>query len=81
MVVELDPIADHSAGVLLVFEAVAVRALLLQGADDPLDHAVLLRAVRRDELLFQSVAAHQLRVAATGEHQAVVGPQQERRTS
>ena len=49
MVVELDPVADHAAGVLLAFEPMAMRTLLLQGADDPLDHPVLLRAVRRDE--------------------------------
>ena len=64
VVVELDPVADHAAGVLLVLETVAVDALLLQCADDPLDHAVLLRTVRRVELLSQTVAAHQTRVAA-----------------
>lgn len=42
VVVELDPVADHAAGVLLAFEAVPMCALLLQGADDPLDHPVLL---------------------------------------
>lgn len=51
MVVELDPVADHSHRVLLGFEAVPVDALLLQGADHALDHAILLRAVRGDELL------------------------------
>ena len=33
VVVELDPIADHAAGVLQGFEAVAVDALLFQRAD------------------------------------------------
>src|SRR3546814_4976067 len=47
-VVELDPVADHPAGVLLGFKAMTVRALLLERPDDALDHAVLLRAVRRD---------------------------------
>lgn len=79
MVVELDPAADHAHGVLLGFEAVAVHALLLQRPDHALHHAVLLRAVRGDELLLQAVAAHQPRVRTTGENQAVVRPQQERR--
>ena len=78
VVVELDPVADHATGVLLVLEAVPVDTRLLQGA--ALDHAVLLRTVRGDERLPQAVAAHQTRVAATGEDQAVVGPQQEGRT-
>ena len=39
--------------------------------------AVLLRAVRRDELLLQAVAAYQLRETATGENQAVILTQQE----
>ena len=79
MVVELDPVADYSAGVLQGFEAVSMRALLLDRADDALDHAVLLLAVRRDELLAQAVALDQARVVAAGEHQAVIRAQQERR--
>lgn len=51
VVVELDPVADHPDRVLLALEAIAVCTLLLQRADDTLDHAVLLRAMRRDELL------------------------------
>ena len=78
MVVELDPVADHSHRVLLGFEAVPVDALLLQGADHALDHAVLLRAVRGDELLAQAVAADQSGVVPTGKYQAVVRTQQGR---
>src|SRR3546814_16556112 len=77
-VVELDPVADHPAGVLLGFNALPVRALLLERPDDALDHAVLLRAVRRDEFLVQAVALHVARVVASGEQQAVVLSQQER---
>ncbi|WP_435166963.1 hypothetical protein [Falsirhodobacter sp. 1013] len=58
-------------------EAVSVNALLLQRPDDALDHAVLLRAVRGDELLAEAVAANQTRVMAAGEDQAVVRSQQE----
>src|SRR3546814_2153911 len=62
---------------LLGFKAVPVRALLFQGPDDPLHHAVLLRTVRRDELLLQAIAAHQTGVVAAGKHQAIVRAQQE----
>src|SRR5690242_20966752 len=55
-------------------------ALLLESADQALDHAVLLRAVRRDELLLQAVAAYQRGVAAAGEYQTVVRAKQERCT-
>ena len=40
-----DSAADHSHRVPLGFEAVPVDALLLQGADHALNHAILLRAV------------------------------------
>ena len=63
---------------LLGFEAVPVGALLLQGAYHPFHHAVLMRAVRADELLAQAVAAHQMRAVPAGEHKAVVRAQQER---
>ena len=51
VVVEADPVADDPTGMLQGLEAVAVDALLFQRADHPLDHSVLLRAVRRDEFL------------------------------
>ena len=57
-------------------EALAVDALLLDRPDDALDHAVLLRAVGRDELLLQPVASDKGGIAVRGEDQAVVGPQQ-----
>jgi hypothetical protein len=48
-----------------------VDALVLQCPDDALDHAVLLGAVRCDELLLQPIAAVQGGVAAACEDQAV----------
>lgn len=72
VVVELDSVTDHAHGVLLGFEAVAMCALFLQGTDDPLHHAVLLRAVQGDELLLQAIAADQSGVGAAGEDQTVV---------
>ena len=68
VVVKLNPVADHAAGVLQRLEAIPVLAILLQCTDDALDHAVLLRAVCRDEFLTQAVATHQCREAAAGEH-------------
>ena len=59
MVIEVDPVTDNSHRVLPGFGAVAMNALLLQGPDQSFDHAVLLRAMRRDELLTQAVAPHE----------------------
>ena len=67
VVVELDPVADDTARMLLGFESVPMRALLLQRPDHAFDHAVLLRAVRRDELLPESVAARQTGIGTAGE--------------
>ena len=78
MVVETDPVRDHAAGMLQGLEPVAVHALILERANHAHDRAVLLRAVRGDELLLQAIAFDQGCTAAAGEHQAVVGPQQER---
>ncbi len=72
VVVELNPVANDTTGVLQGFEAVAVDALLLQCPDHPLHQTVLLRGVGRDELLLQSLAFHQRRIAAAGEDQTVV---------
>ena len=78
-VVEADPLSDDARGVLLGLEAMTVYALLLQGPGDALDHAVLLWAMRRDELLPETITAHEARIGPRGEHQPVIGPQQERR--
>ena len=61
MVIEADPIPDHTARVLQGLEPVAVNSLILAGPDDPLDHSVLLGAVGRDELLAQAWRAAQRR--------------------
>ena len=79
VVVKLNPVADHAAGVLQSLETMPVRALFLQSSDYPFHHAILLRTVRRDELLLKAIATHQGREAAAGEDQAVVTAQQERR--
>jgi hypothetical protein len=68
VVVELDPVGDDPTFVLQAFDAVPMRALFLESPDHTLDHAVLLRTVRSDELLLQAVAAHRTRISPTGEH-------------
>lgn len=72
MVVKTNPVADDAAGMLQEFKPVPIGALLLQRPDDAFNHAVLLRAMRRDEPLAQAVATHQRRIAAAREHQAVI---------
>lgn len=70
MVVKLNPVADHAAGVLQSLETMPVRALFLQSVDYPLHYAILLRAVRCYELLLETIATHQSREGAAGEDQA-----------
>ena len=60
VIVEVDSIADCSRGLLKVFKAMSVDILLLQGPNDAFDHTVLLRTVRRNELLSQAVTSDQL---------------------
>lgn len=78
VVVKAYPVSDHAAGVLYGLEAMSMRALFVERADHAFNHAILLRAVRCDELLTQPVASHQRGVAARREDQPVVGSQQER---
>lgn len=78
LVVEANPVANDPQGMDLALKAVAMHALLLECPDYALHHPVLLRAVRRDEFLFQAVAAHQARVVTAGEDQTVIRAQQER---
>lgn len=74
VVLATNPVADGTGGMLDVIEGLSVGALLLQRRDDALDHAVLLVAVRRDELLLQSVASNQKGVFPSGEDEAILGP-------
>jgi len=74
-VVVPDPVADDPRGVLLRLEAMTMGALFFERSDHPLDHPVLLRAVRRDELLAQPVAFNHPRVRSRRKYQAIIGPQ------
>ena len=55
MVMEADPIPNDASCVLLGLEPVAKNALILEVSDYPLDHPVLLRASRRDDILLQPI--------------------------
>jgi hypothetical protein len=48
-----------------------MHALLFQRPDDPSDHAVLLWAMQRDELLLAAITAHETRIGSRGEDQPV----------
>nr|WP_291054382.1 hypothetical protein [Hyphomonas sp.] len=78
VVVEADPVSDDARGVLEVFETVPVDMLVLQGTDDAPDHAVLLWAVRGDELLAKSIDSDELGEGPAGKNQPVVTPEEER---
>lgn len=72
MVIKAYPITDGTAGVLDALEALSVRALFFKCTNDAFDHAVLLWAMGRDELLAKTIAAYQGGVVATGKHQPIV---------
>jgi hypothetical protein len=72
VVIEADPIPDDTTGVLQAFESMTVHTLVFERADDPLDHAILLWAVGRDELLLQPIVSTGLAKSPTLENQPVI---------
>ena len=78
VVVERDPITDGAAGVGEALETLAVNALFFERPDQPFHHAVLLWAMRRDELLLQAVASDESGIFARRKNQPVVRPQKKR---
>lgn len=50
-VVETDPFSGDARGMLLGFESVTMEALLFRRSENAFDNEILLRAVRRNELL------------------------------
>ncbi len=55
-------------------EALAVDALLLERTGSSLQYVVVLRTVRHDKRLFQSIASHQSDVLASGENHSIIAP-------
>jgi hypothetical protein len=74
-VVEANLFSDDTRGLLLGFETMTMHTLLLQRSDQALDHAALLRAVRRDEPL--TVASHHPGISPRREDQPVIRPYKE----
>jgi len=71
-VVPIDPPPNHAPSFPEAREVVLPGALLLQAAKESLDETVLLRRVRRDELLFQSVVSAGATKPAALEDEAIV---------
>lgn len=78
LVVEGDPVSDHTQCVHLALKAMSMQTPYLHHPDHMLHNPVLLRAVRGDELLLQPIAAHQSGVVAAGENETIVRAKQER---
>jgi hypothetical protein len=53
------------------FEAIPVDAVLFGRPNDPLNHPVLLRTVRRDKLLFKGIASNQLSECEAVKNEAI----------
>jgi hypothetical protein len=70
--VEVDPLADSAASVPEAFERPEPDALLFQAPEKALDHAVLLRALARDEFLAERVVPVGMPKSSALEDEAVV---------
>jgi len=77
LVIDTDPVTDYAAGMLQGFKPIPMGTRLLQCLDHPFHLAVLIRAVRRDEFLLQTIAFQQRRVMPAGKYPAVIVAQQE----
>jgi len=72
LVVKLDPSADDFISLLDIFEVMVPYALLFDGSKKPFDHAILLRCIGCDELLFESVGLGGLGKGPAAKDQAVI---------
>src|SRR5262245_15317221 len=78
-VVFLEPGCDHEERLVAAREAVMPETFLLQGPEESLDHPVLLRRVRRNVLLVEAIAPHDVHEDLRAEHEPVIGAQREGR--
>ena len=76
VIVEVDSVSNRSCCMLKAFEAMPMDALLFQRTNDAFDRPVLLRTVRRNELLFKTITSDELSECQTGKNKAIIGPQQ-----
>ena len=74
----MNPITDHPAGMLQCFKLLLTSTLFFQRSDHLLHYAVLLRAIRRDELLFQPIDSNQSCEAYAVKDRSVIGSKQKR---
>ncbi len=74
--VKVDPLSDDTGGLLLRVDPMTVQALLFKSSDNRFNRTILLRTVRRDELLTNAVAGHHPRVRSRRDNQPVVRPQE-----
>ena len=75
LVVPADPVADRSPGLREILKQMLPYALLLQAAEEALDHAIQLRGVGGDELPAETVAPEVRSEPATLEYQSFVAPE------
>ena len=70
-------VTDDAIGMQQGLKPLTINTLLFQGSDYTFYDSFSLRAVRRDELLFQTVASDHGSDASVGKDQAIVRSQQE----
>ena len=69
---EVDSISDCSCRVLKAFKAMPMQALLFKCTNDTFNQSILLRTVRRYELLFQAITSDETGVIATVKNEDII---------
>jgi len=64
-----DPTIDHNPDLAQLLEAMEPDALLLPGTEETLDEPVLLRGIRRRELMREALWLHRADVVSTAENE------------
>lgn len=78
LVVVPDPALNYDLGLAQRLEGMEPDALFLQGTEESLDEAVLLRGLRRRELLGKAIGLYRAGVVATAENEPVIGAKGQR---
>ena len=72
LVVPVDPVSNDPPRLLKRLEPVLSDTLVFQTAKEPLNQPILLRRIRRDELLLQPIVSTGLAKSPTLENQPVI---------
>ena len=72
MIIKINSVANHSAGMLRGFKSLTMHILLPQRSNGTLHDPVFLRAIGRGELLLQSIASDQGGAALACKDQSIV---------